>query len=66
MKSFCDYLGLSNSCSYDVIGQADRFRFQNFCSPAVTCLEKDGLVGLDFILFFQLECTFFSHYASPA
>ena len=36
MKSFCDYLGLSNSCSYDVddvIGRADRFGFQNFCSP---------------------------------
>ena len=37
MKSFPDYLGLSNSCSYDVdvvIGRADRFGFQNFCSPA--------------------------------
>ena len=37
MKSFRDYLGLSNSCSYDiddVIGRADRFGFQNFCSPA--------------------------------
>ena len=36
MKSFHDYLGLSNSCSYDVddvIGQADRFGFQNFCNP---------------------------------
>ena len=36
MKSFLDYLGLSNSCSYDVddvIGRADRFGFQNFCSP---------------------------------
>ena len=36
MMSFCDYLGLSNSCSYDVddvIGRADRFGFQNFCSP---------------------------------
>ena len=33
MKSFHDYLGLSNSCSYDVIGRADRFGFQNFCSP---------------------------------
>ena len=36
MKSFRDYLGLSNSCSYDVddvIGRADRFGFQNFCSP---------------------------------
>ena len=36
MKSFRDYLGLSNSCSYDVddvIGGADRFGFQNFCSP---------------------------------
>ena len=38
MKSFCDYLGLSNSCSYDVddvIGRADRFGFQNFCSPGL-------------------------------
>ena len=37
MKSSRDYLGLSNSCSNnvdDVIGRADRFRFQNFCSPA--------------------------------
>ena len=37
MKSFRDFLGLSNSCSYDVddvIGRADRFGFQNFCSPA--------------------------------
>ena len=36
MKSSRDYLGLSNSCSYnvdDVIGRADRFGFQNFCSP---------------------------------
>ena len=36
MKSFRDYLGLTNSCSYDVddvIGRADRFGFQNFCSP---------------------------------
>ena len=36
MKSFRAYLGLSNSCSYDVddvIGRADRFGFQNFCSP---------------------------------
>ena len=38
MKSFRDYLGLSNSCSYDVddvIGRADRFGFQNFCSPVL-------------------------------
>ena len=42
MKSFRDYLGLSNSCSYDVddvIGRADRFGFQNFCSPAGVCLH---------------------------
>ena len=41
MKSFRDYLGLSNSCSYDVddvIGRADRFGFQNFCSPGMYCL----------------------------
>ena len=39
MKSFRDYLGLSNSCSYDVddvIGRADRFGFQNFCSPGLS------------------------------
>ena len=38
MKSSRDYLGLSNSCLYnvdDVIGRADRFGFQNFCSPAM-------------------------------
>ena len=38
MKSSRDYLGLSNSRSYDVddvIGRADRFGFQNFCSPGV-------------------------------
>ena len=42
MKSSRDYLGLSNSCSYnvdDVIGRADRFGFQNFCSPAEGLLE---------------------------
>ena len=39
MKSFRDYLGLSNSCSYDVIGRADRFGFQNFCSPAPGYLD---------------------------
>ena len=41
MKSFRDYLGLSNSCSYDVddvIGRVDRFGFQNFCSPGLHCL----------------------------
>ena len=31
--SFRDYLGLPDACSYDVIGRADRFGFQNFCSP---------------------------------
>ena len=44
MKSSRDYLGLSNSCSYnvdDVIGRADRFGFQNFCSPALNvCMKK--------------------------
>ena len=42
MKSFRDYLGLSNLCSYDVddvIGRADRFGFQNFCSPAARSLR---------------------------
>ena len=36
MISFRDYLGLSKACSYDIddiIGRADRFGFQNFCSP---------------------------------
>ena len=56
MKSFCDYLGLSNSCSYDVddvIGRADRFGFQNFCSPGrnnrLVMLYKiqRGLVDMD-------------------
>ena len=32
--SFRDYLGLSDACSYDVIDRANRFGFQNFCSPA--------------------------------
>ena len=27
-------LGLSDACLYDLIGRADRFGFQNFCSPA--------------------------------
>ena len=42
MKSFCDYLGLSNSCSYDVddvISRADRFGFQNFCSPGTKFVQ---------------------------
>ena len=46
MKSFRDYLELSNSCSYDVddvIGRADRFGFQNFCSPALKDYVKPGL-----------------------
>ena len=55
MKSFRDYLGLSNSCSYnvdDVIGRADRFGFQNFCSPGqmiwLFCPRADmGHVGCD-------------------
>ena len=45
MKSFRDYLGLSNSCSYDVddvIGRADRFGFQNFCSPGIYCLSYEN------------------------
>ena len=39
--SFRDYLGLLDASSYDVddvIGRADRFGFQNFCSPAMTDL----------------------------
>ena len=49
MKSFRDYLELSNSCSYDVddvIGRADRFGFQNFCSPA-SDVFKDDASGMD-------------------
>ena len=38
--SFRDYLGLSDACSYDVIGRADRFGFQNFCSPV--CMTVSG------------------------
>ena len=47
MKSFCDYLGLSNSCSYDVddvIGRADRFGFQNFCSPGAEDMLKSVVI----------------------
>ena len=43
MESFRDYLGLSNSCSYDVddvIGRADRFGFQNFCSPGYCFVDN--------------------------
>ena len=49
MKSFRDYLELSNSCSYDVddvIGRADRFGFQNFCSPDVKILNKNKLTPI--------------------
>ena len=35
-ESLVDYLGLSDACSYDVIDRADRFGFQNFCSPDAT------------------------------
>ena len=47
MKSFRDYLWLSNSCSYDVddvIGQADRFEFQNFCSPGAEDMLKSAVI----------------------
>ena len=47
MKSFHDYLGLSNSCSYnvdDVIGRADRFGFQNFCSPDTDISVYCGII----------------------
>ena len=43
MKSFRDYLGLSNSCLYDVddvIGRVDRFGFQNFCSPGSDVMPR--------------------------
>ena len=58
MKSFRDYLGLSNSCSYDVIGRADRFGFQNFCSP-----DKYGTVYSEshtlFVNHFIFACSLF-------
>ena len=50
MKSFRDYLWLSNSCSYDVddvIGRADRFEFQNFCSPACNKWAKWSGLSVD-------------------
>ena len=65
--SFRDYLGLSDACSYDVddvIGRADRFGFQNFCSPVhdwlITCLsywsfclEKSKEIQSSWICFLQ-------------
>ena len=48
MKSFRDYLGLSNSCSYDVddvIGRADRFGFQNFCSPGQRVFKLEYVIS---------------------
>ena len=58
MKSFHDYLGLSNSCSYDVndvIGRADRFGFQNFCSPGLDQRNKTIWVAFDLIAYFRLD-----------
>ena len=46
IKGFGDYLGLSNSCSYDVddvIGRGDRFGFQNFCSPGAEDMLKSAV-----------------------
>ena len=43
---FRDYLGLSNPCSYDindVIGRADRFGFQNFCSPGMNVILLENV-----------------------
>ena len=47
--SFRDYLGLLNVCSYDVddvIGRADQFGFQNFCSPAWCHFKSDTYSSL--------------------
>ena len=60
MKSFCDYLGLSNSCSYDVddvIGRVDRFGFQNFCSPGLMYHVYLNQAG---VFFFLISSLFFS------
>ena len=58
-------MGLSDACSYDVIGRVDRFGFQNFCSPGLDFLDFNldtvskqqktrqnftGMVFLDFSL----------------
>ena len=61
MKSFCDYLGLSNSCSYDVddvIGRADRFGFQNFCSP-----DQKILSGSRLRMSFLVKKNFFDEFS---
>ena len=59
MKSFRDYLGLSNSCSYDVddvIGRADRFGFQNFCSPGAHKASCTHLVDCIYqLLYLRLQ-----------
>ena len=67
MKSFCDYLGLSNSCSYDVddfIGRADRFGLQNFCSPEFDVLLEVVLSLVRVIAFMcipsQITCNCYS------
>ena len=52
MMSFRDYLGLSDACSYDVddvIGRADWFGFQNFCSHSAgllagICWKKKSMI----------------------
>ena len=44
--SFRDYLGLSDACSYDVIDRADRFGFQNFCSPGMELTHLSQLMRL--------------------
>ena len=62
MKSFRDYLGLSNSCSYDVddvIGRADRFGFQNFCSPdlkiCILFFQNPEIIFYHFLRIFNLD-----------
>ena len=50
MMNFRDYLGLSNACSYDldeVIGRADRFGFQNFCSPDFNYKQDNHIMFVD-------------------
>ena len=74
MKSFRDYLGLSNSCLYDVddvISRVDRFGFQNFCSPGTNCLDSAQAVGKTicyiihvYAVLFSFKIRFFLHSAS--
>ena len=63
MKSFRDYLELSNSCSYDVddvIGRADRFGVQNFCSPVPSYECFHCSKRISFMIFVSLSLQKFS------